>query len=183
MNRFVFPLYCAAVVLLALASYLLPATSPPLPAGVFPAVTGELSKVVSSVYAPDGFRRYRSESARVRHLRENRTLVLDPLEMQYYADGVQTMSLRSESGSVLQKGRLVRLDGAVELIRPAGAGDVAETVNTRDVEIKTEEWIAVTQERVVVRRSGQRMTGRGMVADLKRGEISLLGDVKGRHGS
>lgn len=181
MNRFVFPLYCVAVALLALTAYLMPATSLSFSAGAPPAVDGELSEVVSSVYAPDGLRRYRTESARVRHWRESRVLELDPLEMQYYSDGVQTMSLRSESGSVSEKGRLVKLDGAVELIRPAGVGGAVETVNTRDVEVKTEEWIAVTQEQVVIERGGQRMKGRGMVADLKRGEISLLGDVRGRH--
>ena len=181
MNRSVFPLYCVVVALLAVIPYLLPAASPPLPAGAPPAVDGELSEVVSSVYAPDGLRRYHSESARVRHWRESRMLALDPLEMRYYSDGVQTMSLRSESGRVLEKGRLVKLDGAVELIRPAGVEGATEKVDTRDVEVKTEEWIAVTQERVVIERGGQRMEGRGMVADLERGEVSLLSDVRGRH--
>lgn len=184
LRRNVFLLYCAAVAVAATAAYLpsaglspasSPAVAPP------PEIDGELSDVVSNVYAPDGARRYRTESATVRHQHDDGTLTLAPVSMVYYVDGARTMLLRSESGKVLNRGALVELNGAVQLDRPADGVRPPETVNARNVEVETGKWIATTDERVVVRRAGQRMTGRGMVADLKRGEIRLLDDVRVRH--
>ncbi len=180
LSRYVFPLYCAGVAVLAAVPYLLPAAVAPPAAAAPPAVDSALSGVVSSVYAPDGRRRYRVESARVRRRRDG-VLMLEPVAMQYYSHGARTLSLESESGRILEKGKRVELDGAVELDRPAAAGRAREIVSTRDVEVKTEEWIAVTAEEVVLRRERQVMRGRGMVADLRRGEISLLGDVEVNH--
>ncbi len=169
------------VALLALSPYLLPAPSVLQVAAARPAVDGELSDVVSSVYAPDGRRRYRTESARVRHSHDSDVLTLEPLVMQYYSGAAQMMSLKSESGRVLEGGELVELDGAVELNRAAAGGHPRETVNTRNVKVRPEQWTAVTQEKVTLRRTGRTMTGRGMVADLRKGEISLLNEVRVRH--
>ena len=182
LKRRVFPLYCASIVVFSLSPYLLPETATLFSGVAPPPVESSLGEVVSSVYSPDGNRRYRTASARVRYHRTGE-LTLEPVVMDYYSRATRTMSLKSELGRVLQKGELVRLAGKVELDRPAVAGHARETVRTRDVEIRTGEWTAVTGEQVVIRRGRQLMRGRGMVADLRQGEINLLDNVEVRYGT
>ena len=177
LKRYVFLIYCAGVATLVAFQYLLPVPAALTLDTVPPTVESELSEVVSSVYAPDGNRRYRTESTRVR-LYHDGVLGLEPVAMQYYSDGQHTMFLRSESGTVLRKSKRINLNGAVELVRPAAARRGHETLNTRDVEVRTEDWIAVTGERVVLERGRQVMRGRGMVADLKKGEFNLLHEIE-----
>ena len=169
------------VMAFALIPYLLPASLSPPAVNKWPVVDGELTDVVSHFYALDGFRHYRTASAHVRHIYKDDVLVLEPLTMQYYADGVQTMLLKSESGTVLEKGTVVKLNGEVELHRPTDSSGVNEVVLTRNLEIETERWIAITEDEVIIKREGQITSGHGMIADLKRGEVNLLKDVKSQY--
>ena len=182
LRRRLFLLYCLAMLALVFFSYVLPASMSLPYAGTMvaqaPAVDGELSQVVSSAYGVDGHRRYHSESARVRHFRDDGVLTLEPLTMRYYADGRQTMLLNSEFGKVSDKGRVVDLEGAVELDRPTTKDRARETITTRNVKIETEQWIAVTEEKVTLKGEGRVTSGRGMIADLKRGDIKLLNEVR-----
>ena len=178
LRRHVFALYYAVVAVVAVLSYLQPAPVGLSSGGVSPAVLGELRGVSSYVYEPDGQRQYQSESALVKYLSDGDTLTLEPLTMRYYSDGKQTMLLQSEFGKMLDKGQRVELSGVVELEQLTQEDGLRKTVHTRDVEMNIDQEIAVTQEVVTIRRGGETTSGRGMIADLKRGGIRLLNEVK-----
>ena len=181
LKRHIFLLYCLATGALSIFPYLL--LAPPVVAlneDRFDAGDVMLQATLNA-YGPDGRRRYRTESAKLSHLHEDGLLVFEQFRMRYYSRDMQIVSLRSEHGTASDATELIELDGAVLMERFEKDGRMQERVTTRDVDIHTDRWIAVTAEEAVLERNGLTTTGRGMIADLRQGTINLLGEVGTSH--
>lgn len=181
MKRRAFLLYCVAVGLLCVFSYLPLGSSAVTPIEDRFDTSDAMIQVEMNAYGSDGHRRYHTESAEVIHLHEDSLLVFERVRMRYYTDGRQTVSLRSERGTASDRTKLIELDGTVTLEQFGDDGRVQQRAVTRDVDIRTDRWIAVTEDTATLERGDLVTTGRGMIADLRQGTIELLENVRTSH--
>ena len=114
----------------------------------------------------------------VHHPDDDSIEMFDP-RMRYFAAGTPPWYAQADHALEPSSGKLVYLDGHVEMRRPDAQGGPALIIDTDHMTVNLDTNIASTDDPVEMTKGVSRMTGIGMDAYMQDDRLVLRKDVKG----
>ncbi|NIP73864.1 MAG: LPS export ABC transporter periplasmic protein LptC [Gammaproteobacteria bacterium] len=114
------------------------------------------------------------------YARDDRADLQDPIMVFFRPEG-PAVHMRSETGTVLEQGALVHLEGKVLIDRPPSPANREVHVITRNLTVHPDQNYAETAEPVRIEREASTLQGVGMQAWLADGRMRLLSQVRGTY--
>lgn len=148
------------------------------PPGAQPGYSARDAEIVET--GPDGRPRYRLHAERIVQQPRDASVALQEITMTYRTEAGRDWQLTAERGRVPENARRIELEGSVVATGlPLRSRELAR-ITTDRLSFDTQTERLITRAPVSVDWSGQRLTARGLVADLKEQHLSLESDVHGR---
>lgn len=127
----------------------------------------------------DGHPLYRLDSARISQPVANGTIYLTDPILHYTPPGGNPWVVTALQGQLPQSAQTADLNGSVHAEgTPQGASQMVR-FDTSTLHVDMQQQLATTPAVVHVQQAGDLLTGRGMRANLKSGQLELFRDVSG----
>lgn len=99
--------------------------------------------------------------------------------IEYFMAGGPPWHVQADHAVMLSGGKLVTLDGHVEMQRAANSGGPPLIIRTDKMAVNLDTNIATSADPVEITQGNSRMTGVGMQAFLKDNRVQLEADIRG----
>ena len=133
----------------------------------------ELKNVSYSTINKDNFKEWDLKAALAKYFKDEGRVVLEDLEVKLYRPDGKTYRLRGKHGEFDTGTRNIKMKGEVEGVLP----DDTE-IQTESVFYDHERHEITTKDKVLIKRKKLSMEGLGMVVNLRKEKLSILGKVK-----
>jgi len=133
----------------------------------------ELKNVSYSTINKDNFKEWDLKAGSAKYFKDKERVVLEDLKVNLYRLDGKIYRLEGKHGEFDTKTRNIKMKGRVKGILP----DDTE-IQTESVFYDHERHIITTKDKILIKRGKSSMEGLGMVIDLKKEKLSILGKVK-----
>lgn len=133
----------------------------------------ELKNVSYSTINDDNFKEWDIKAGSAKYFKDKERVVLEDLKVNLYRLDGKIYRLEGKHGEFDTKTRNIKMEGRVKGILP----DDTE-IQTESVFYDHERHIITTEDKILIKRGKSSIEGLGMVIDLKKEKLSILGKVK-----
>jgi lipopolysaccharide export system protein LptC len=120
-------------------------------------------------------------SPRILHHPDDDSVEVFAPRVEYFVSNGPPWQLQADHALLPSGGKLVRLDGHVEMRRTSNNGAPPLIIHTDKMSMDLNSDIASTADRVDILQGKSRMLGVGMQVDLKDNRVQLDADVRGNY--
>lgn len=129
----------------------------------------------------DGRPRYRLQAETIRQQPNDLTVTLEDLALQYAGEDGTLWNASADRGVVPQSGDRIDLAGDVVLTGMLDGTEVPARIETERLAFDTRAEVATTDAPVTITWAGERITSRGLRADLQSQRLRLESEVHGSY--
>lgn len=142
-----------------------------------------MENLVSTSLDQSGNLDYTMSAVKLAHYPDDDSTVIDKPFIKVYKDAQEVWHVESAKGIASSEGKEVYLEGRVDIQRLPTELEEAATINTSNVLVKTEENLALTDDRITIKDKNGTTTAMGMRLNFKDKKLELLSEVKGSYES
>jgi len=113
------------------------------------------------------------------HFPDDDSIDIDKPKLKMYRENLAPWHVKSNTARVLNRGKLIHLNGSVKMRRPESSSEPAIQLDTTNLKINLETDYAQTKEAVFIQTGKHRLKAVGMRVYLADGQLELLSRVKG----
>lgn len=138
-----------------------------------------LTKFNATVMNKDGKPHYILNGSRLEHFPDDGSIDITLPRINLFRDTLSPWQANSDQARVLNKGKLIHLNGKVSMLRPQSATEPEIKIETTNLTIKTDLDYAETRDAVFIQIAQHRLNATGMRVYLADGRLELLSNVDG----
>ena len=140
-----------------------------------------LDDITTTLMDAKGKPRYRLTAKRLEHYTDTDTIEITQPVLNIMKNKHQDWNIISESGVILNSGDEIHLQGKVTIKQEAHAKQPATYLYTRNLRIQVSKEYAETDEKVLIKRGGSKLSGTGMKLYLAESRLELLANGRGTY--
>lgn len=129
----------------------------------------------------NGIPKHQLSADNMSHYPDDDTARLENPHLVIYRNDTDTWDIRAEHGLVMDEGQSVMLQGEVFIEQVSTDSDRNLEITTRDLDVKTNEEFASTEQAIIIKDRYGVTEAVGMYADLKGRQLKLISQVHGKY--
>ena len=140
-----------------------------------------LANFSATMYSRDGSPHYRLEAEYLEHFPDDDTMELRKPHIEYLLNPQQPWIASARAGTAYQNAQTLHLRGDVIIERRATGTEQPLTLATPELRIDFANRQASTDHVVNITGKNSKITAKGMLVDLRAGQMTLLSEAWGRY--
>ena len=138
-----------------------------------------LTNFNATIMNKNGTPHYILKGTRLEHFPDDGSIDITLLKMDLFRDKLSPWKAKSEQARILEKGKLIFLNGKVSMLRPKSASAPEIKLETRNLTINTDLDYAETRDAVHIQTEKHHLKATGMRVYLADDRLELLSNVDG----
>lgn len=138
-----------------------------------------LTNFNATIMNKDGTPHYILTGARLEHFPDDGSIDITLPKINLFRNKLNPWNVASEKARILNKGKLIYLNGTVSMLRPKSVTEPEIKLETSNLTIKTDLDYAETRDLVSIQIANHHLTATGMRVYLEDGRLELLSNVDG----
>lgn len=127
----------------------------------------------------NGTPHYVLKGTRLEHFPDDASIDITAPQIDLFRDQLSPWEIKSEQARILNKGKLIFLNGKVSMLRSPSTKEPQIKIKTSNLTIKTDLDYAETRDAVFIQTEKHHLKATGMRVYLEEGRLELLSDVDG----